>query len=116
VITRYGTRAVIAAALVASAACGSKKADTTAIQTAPVARRDIVVTAQATGTVEPVDTVAVKSQAQGLIIAMPVDVGSQVKPGDLIAQLDTRTLTNDYQRAVAAERAARAGSRTLTLD
>lgn len=107
-IARYGTGAAVALALVASAACGSKKSDTTAIQTAPVARRDIVVTAQATGTVEPVDTVAVKSQAQGLIIAMPVDVGSQVKPGDLIAQLDTRTLTNDYQRAVAAEKAARA--------
>lgn len=106
--TRYGTRAAIAAALLASAACGSKKTGAAAIQTAPVTRRDIVVTAQATGTVEPVDTVAVKSQAQGLIVAMPVDVGSQVKPGDLIAQLDTRTLTNDYQRAAAAERAARA--------
>jgi HlyD family secretion protein len=104
---RAALAASLGTALVASAACASKKSDATAIQTAPVTRRDIVVTAQATGTVEPVDTVAVKSQAQGLIVAMPVDVGSQVKPGDLIAQLDTRTLSNDYERAVAAEKAAR---------
>lgn len=103
------TRALAAVlALAATAACSKKQTADTGIQTVPVTRRDIVVTAQATGTVEPVDTVAVKSQAQGLIVAMPVEVGTQVKPGDLIAQLDTRTLTNDYDRAVAAEKAAQA--------
>jgi HlyD family secretion protein len=94
------------------AGCGKKKAAAGPIETAVVTQRDIVVTAQATGTVEPIDTVAIKPQASGLITAMPVDVGSQVKPGDLIAQIDTRNLKNDYDRAVAAQAAAKA---TLTV-
>lgn len=98
----------LAGALMLAAGCGQKKAAAVSIPTATVTRRDIVSTAQATGTVEPVDTVAVKSQASGLIIAMPVDVGSQVKAGQLIAQIDTRNLNNDYQRAIAAQRAAQA--------
>jgi len=108
-LTRSSALALAAGvSLVAGVACSKKQSTDTGIQTVPVERRDIVVTAQATGTVEPVDTVAVKSQAQGLIIAMPVEVGSQVKPGELIAQLDTRTLSNDYERAAAAEKAAQA--------
>lgn len=97
-----------ALAIVSIGACGSKKSTQLPIETAPVTRRDIVVTAQATGTVEPVDTVAVKSQASGLIVAMPVEIGSQVKPGEVIAQIDTRNLTNDYQRAAAVQQAAEA--------
>ena len=108
-LTRSSALALAAGvSLAAGVACSKKQSTDTGIQTVPVERRDIVVTAQATGTVEPVDTVAVKSQAQGLIIAMPVEVGSQVKPGELIAQLDTRTLSNDYERAAAAEKAAQA--------
>ena len=95
------------------AGCHRNNANQSTIQVATVTRRDITVTAQATGTVEPIDTVAVKAQASGLITVMPVDIGSHVKPGDLLAQIDTRTLTNDYQRAVAAQQAARA---TLTID
>lgn len=93
--------------------CHRNTANPSAVTVATVERRDITVTAQATGTVEPVDTVAVKSQASGLITVMPVDIGSQVKPGDLLAQIDTRTLMNDYQRAVASQKAAQA---TLTID
>ncbi|MGI9090109.1 MAG: efflux RND transporter periplasmic adaptor subunit [Gemmatimonadaceae bacterium] len=108
------SRSWLAALAVASiGACSSKKSTQPTIQTATVTRRDIVVTAQATGTVEPVDTVAVKSQASGLIIAMPVEVGSQVKPGQVIAQIDTRNLTNDYQRTAAVQQAAEA---TLRVD
>ncbi len=109
------SRVWLAALAVASVgACASKKNTQPAVQTATVARRDIVVTAQATGTVEPVDTVAVKSQASGLIVAMPVEVGSQVRPGQVIAQIDTRNLTNDYQRAAAVQQAAEATIRVDT--
>lgn len=102
-----------ALAVASVGACASKKNAQPAVQTTPVTRRDIVVTAQATGTVEPVDTVAVKSQASGLIVSMPVEVGSQVKPGEVIAQIDTRNLTNDYQRAAAVQQAAQA---TINVD
>jgi HlyD family secretion protein len=102
------TRLFLALTVASIAACGSKKDDKAVIPTATIGRSDIVVTAQATGTVEPEDTVPVKSQASGLVMKMPVEIGQQVKPGDLLVQIDTRTLNNDYQRAKSAEAAARA--------
>ena len=102
------TTLFLALAVASIAACGSKKNDKAVIPTATIGRSDIVVTAQATGTVEPEDTVPVKSQASGLVMKMPVEIGQQVKPGDLLVQIDTRTLNNDYQRAKSAEAAAQA--------
>lgn len=102
------SKLLLALAITSVAACSKKSNDQTAIPTATVDRRDIIVTAQATGTVEPEDTVPVKSQASGLVTAMPVEIGQQVKPGDLLLQIDTRLLKNDYQRTQSAEAAARA--------
>jgi HlyD family secretion protein len=102
------TKLLLALAITSIAACSKKKSDRTAVPTVVVGRRDIIVTAQATGTVEPEDTVPVKSQASGLVMKMPVEIGQQVKPGDLLVQIDTRTLNNDYQRTKSAEAAAEA--------
>lgn len=102
------SKLLLALAITSVAACSKKSNDQTTIPTATVDRRDIIVTAQATGTVEPEDTVPVKSQASGLVTAMPVEIGQQVKPGDLLLQIDTRLLKNDYQRTQSAEAAARA--------
>jgi HlyD family secretion protein len=74
----------------------------------PVGRQDIVVTIEATGTVEPIDLIEIKSKASGLILRMPVKVGSQVQAGDLLAQIDTVDVENQYQQALAALRAAQA--------
>jgi HlyD family secretion protein len=105
-MTRRATTLTLAALAAFAAGCANRKSETATVQTAVVEPRDIVVTAQATGTVEPIDTIPVKSQASGMVMKMPVDVGSQVKPGDLLAQLDTRLSQNDYDRTLAAERAA----------
>lgn len=102
------TKLLLALAVTSIAACGKKKSDQVITPTASVDRRDIIVTAQATGTVEPEDTVPVKSQASGLVMKMPVEIGQQVKPGDLLLQIDTRTLNNDYQRTKSAQAAAQA--------
>jgi len=77
-----------------------------AIVTEPVARRDIARTIEATGTVEPIDLVEVKSKASGQITKMPVQVGSVVKAGDLLAQIDARDVRNQYDQTLAALRAA----------
>ena len=102
------SKLLLALAITSIAACSKKTDNQTAIPTATIDRRDIVVTAQATGTVEPEDTVPVKSQASGLVMKMPVESGQQVKPGDLLLQIDTRLLNNDYQRTKSAEAAAQA--------
>jgi len=100
-VLHFGLAAVVALA-------GCKKAPTTtiAIQTAPVERRDIVANAEATGTVEPVNIVEVKSKASGLITAMPVDIGTVVSAGQLLVQIDTRDVKNQYDQTVAAMQAA----------
>jgi HlyD family secretion protein len=95
------------AALLLAAACASKKDTALPIATQPVERRDIVVDAEATGTVEPINVVEVKSKASGMIVKMPVETGTQVKPGDLLVQIETRDVQNQYDQAAAALAAAR---------
>jgi HlyD family secretion protein len=96
------------AALLTAAACGKKQDTTVAVPTAAVEQRDITVTAEATGAVEPINIVEVKSKASGLITKMPVDVGTNVKPGDLLVQIDTHDVQSQYDQTVAALRAAQA--------
>ena len=103
-------RVAVLAALAAAGlgACAKKPETAVAVQTAPVETRDITVTAEATGAVEPINIVEVKSKASGLITRMPVDVGSNVKPGDLLVQIDTHDVQSQYDQTVAALRAAQA--------
>lgn len=100
--------ALALAGLAGLAACGQKPAAAAPIEPVTVERRDIVVDAQATGTVEPIEIVEVKSQASGLVLEMPVETGSNVERGDLIVQIDTRDLTNQLQQAEADLRSAEA--------
>ncbi len=103
------------AVLATFAACGKKAEKQVAIQTAPVTRRDIVVDATATAIIEPIQIVEVKSKtASGQITKMTVEVGSYVKPGDLIVQIDTRDLTNAANQAQADFEAAQAKLNTST--
>jgi HlyD family secretion protein len=97
------------AALSTLLACGKKAEKPLVIQTAPVMRRDIIVDATATAVIEPINIVEVKSKtASGQITKMTVEVGSKVKPGDLIVQIDTRDLNNAADQAKADLDAAQA--------
>jgi len=89
------------AALGLVAACGKKAAEPLRISTAPVERRTIVVQAEATGIIEPINVVEVKSRASGQIIEMPVETGTLVNPGALIVQLDTRDVQNSFDQSKA---------------
>jgi HlyD family secretion protein len=97
--------------LFAAALCGCKGTQTAAapLPTAEVSRGDIAVRVQATGTVEPIDTVAVKSKANGMVIQLPVEVGSVVKKGALLAQVDPRDVKNEFDQAVADDVVSAAG-------
>ncbi len=105
----YVIAAVVAAVVVAVVVvrnAASRRVTTSAVQTEAVARRTITVTIEATGTVEPIDLVEVKSKASGQILKMPVQVGSVVKAGDLLAQIDKVDVQNQYDQTVATLRAA----------
>ena len=88
-------------AAVAMSACGKKKAEALTIQTAGVERRTIIVQAEATGIIEPINVVEVKSRSSGQITEMPVETGTLVRPGALIVQLDTRDVQNQYDQSKA---------------
>jgi HlyD family secretion protein len=107
-------KTIAIAMIVALAACKKTTDTALVIETAPVERRSIVLSAQANGTVEPIDIVEVKSKASGTIIKMPVDVGSKVKVGDLLVQIDPRTVQNAYTQA-AADLASATVARSVAL-
>ena len=92
---------IAAAIVVALASCKKTTDPTVVIETAPVERRSIVLSAQANGTVEPVVVVEVKSKASGTIVRMPVEIGSNVSRGDLLVQIDPRDVQNQYDQAAA---------------
>jgi HlyD family secretion protein len=105
---------VTAAAVAALAACKKSTGPAVVIEAVPVERRSIVLSAQANGTVEPVDIIEVKSKASGTIVKMPVDVGSNVHVGDLLVQIDPRDVQNQYDQAAADLRSSTV-SRTVAL-
>ncbi len=99
----------LVAALIAVAGCTKKSANpASAIQTATIAKQDLVVDVEATGVIQPINAVQVRSKASGQIMKMPVELGSRVKPGDLLVQVDPRQVTNNYNQAKAALLAAQA--------
>lgn len=105
--TRRAALAAVAASVLA-AGCSDSKASTPSIALAAVERRDIQVDVEATGVVEPINVIEVKSKASGQITQMPVESGDLVQPGALLVQLDTRDVRNQYDQAEADVRAAEA--------
>lgn len=75
---------------------------------APAVARDIRVMVEATGYVEPIRIVEVKSKASGEVLAMHVDVGDEVERGALMAEVDPRDVRNQFAQAEAELDVARA--------
>ncbi|MGZ8392646.1 MAG: efflux RND transporter periplasmic adaptor subunit [Gemmatimonadales bacterium] len=70
-------------------------------QSLPVVHRDIVVSAQASGSIQPDTTVEVKSKASGEILDLAVETGQSVKRGDLMVRVDPRIPKNSVAQAQA---------------
>jgi HlyD family secretion protein len=98
----------LALALAAGVSCTKRRDTRLPIETAAVVRRTIISEATATGSVEPINVVEVKSKSSGQISEMTVETGSQVQRGDLLVQLDTRDVRNQYDQAKADLDAAQA--------
>jgi HlyD family secretion protein len=81
-----------------------------------VARGDINVRVQATGTVEPINPVDVKSKAGGAIIKLPVEVGTVVKKGQVLTEVDPRDVKNKFDQAVADDVVAQAALAQMIKD
>ena len=87
---------------------GNKKDEQVGFVTEEVAPANIQNSITATGSVEPVDTVAVGTQVSGIIDKIYVDFNSTVKKGQVLAVLDTKNLTSTLNSAKANLQSAQA--------
>lgn len=94
-------KTVLVLAAFAFMACSREKKNALTIPIESVSRQTIIVDAQATGVVEPINVIEVKAKSSGQIVAMPVETGTYVRTGDLLVQLDTRDTRNSYAQAKA---------------
>ena len=76
-------------------------AEAPAFTTAEVSRGDVIATVEATGTLEAVTTVQVGSQVSGTISALHADFNSEVRKGQVIAELDSSLLETQVEQAQA---------------
>lgn len=77
-------------------------------ETAPIERRTITQVVEASGTINPVNTVSVGSTVSGLISAIYVDFNSVVKKGQLLAEIDPRTFQATVDQNLALVNSAQA--------
>ena len=77
-------------------------------KTVPVVRSDLRSTIQATGTLNPVETVDVGTQISGTIKELYFDYNSRVKQGQLIAIMDSATQSAEVAQAQATVASAQA--------
>ncbi|MGH7588261.1 MAG: efflux RND transporter periplasmic adaptor subunit [Gemmatimonadota bacterium] len=113
-------RPALPAALVASiAACGGGDRQAPAgLESAVVERTDLVSTVAATGTVEPIRVIDVKSQASGEILEVAVELGDRVEQGALLVRIDPRDVQNaniEEGQIVPATREVTGGTTLLRM-
>jgi HlyD family secretion protein len=70
-------------------------------RTAEVERGDVVQSFSATGVLQPLTIVDVKSKAGGEVVNLAVEEGTLLKKGDLVARIDPRDTQAIYEQAVA---------------
>ena len=98
-----GRCAVLGLLFVTASACeGGEAAEAAStVETVQVVRATLLISAEATGTVEPIREVEVKSKASGEILRLHVDIGDEVQPGQLLADIDPRDVQNRYDQTEA---------------
>ena len=78
---------------------GGTKIDPTKL--AKVEKGDLAKSVVATGKVEPITKVEVKSKASGIVKKLLVDAGDKVKKGQLLAQLDKLEIEAQVEQSKA---------------
>ena len=83
---------------------------------AKVEKGDLAKSVVATGKVEPITKVEVKSKASGIVKKLLVDAGDKVKKGQLLAQLDKQEIEAQVAQSKAALQAAEANLESSEAD
>src|SRR5690606_12591551 len=95
------TRHVLIAAIVLLALACKDEEPQLVYQALPVETRDIIVSAQAAGTIQPDTTVEVKSRASGEVLQILAETGQLVNSGDMLVRIDRRIPQNTLAQAQA---------------
>jgi len=93
---------------------GGTKIDPTKL--AKVDKADLAKSVVATGKVEPITKVEVKSKASGIVTKLFVDAGDKVKKGQLLAQLDKVEIQAQVEQSRAGLQAAEANLNSSEAD
>lgn len=83
---------------------------------AKVERMDLARSVVATGKIQPVTQVDIKSKASGIIQKLPVNVGDTVRKGQVICELDQNDLLPALRQQQAALHVAEAALKTAKAD
>ena len=87
--------------------------DAVPVSAAPAKVQDVPESLDGLGTVQALNTVEVKAQVSGMLIALPVRQGQEAKKGDILAEIDPRP----YQAVLDQAKAKLAGDQaTLNND
>lgn len=97
-------------------AFGSKPAKLDPDKLAQVERTDLARSVVATGKVQPVTQVEIKSKASGIVEKIPFNVGDTVHKGDVLCELDKNDLAPALRQQQAALHVAQANIRTAEAD
>lgn len=105
---------LVIGAVVTKATSSSTKIDPTKI--ASVEQGDLAKSVVATGKVQPITKVEVKSKASGIVKKLLVDAGDRVKQGQVLAELDKEELQAQVRGDEAQLTAAEANLRAAEAD
>jgi len=94
-----GLLAVVAVTLLTAHSC--KKSKTYTFETSMASKGSIVNTVTATGTLEAITSVIVGTQVSGIVEKLYVDFNSQVKKGQVLAELDKTALRSSVEQSQA---------------
>jgi len=116
-LSRFGLVALLVVGMPLAAGCGlmprpqaqaqssppemAEGEETAAVETAIAQTATLESAKELTGTTEPIRRVSLRSQAEGQLVSLSVDVGDRVNPGQSLGQVDDRVLNAQVQQAQA---------------
>lgn len=107
---------LLSAALFSLKAIGTKPVKIDPEKLAKVERIDLARAVVATGKIQPVTQVEIKSKASGIIQKLPVNVGDFVRKGEVLCELDQNDLIPALRQQQAALHVAEANLKSAQAD
>jgi len=98
-VTRYS---ILFSLLVLAACGGAKDEEEFKFYTKKeVDTKELQLTVEASGTVEAISSIEIKSKASGEILYLGAEIGDYIKKGEVLARIDQRTPKNNLEQASA---------------